>query len=165
MATCSGMLTRSNGATLAQRPTKLMLARSDPPTIRWMPLLPCAAAAAALLAASTAQPTPLTVKFAAPVLVGSSNVTKFWFSRLAPTGHGGTLVLPAQRGGDGGGLPCPKASSNGCSGQLYTSMDEGAHWALAGPTGLSSINVDEGTCCNRRRCNSAASPEMSPCNF
>jgi hypothetical protein len=79
--------------------------------------------------------------FEPPVQIGSSNLTKFWFSRLGATGTG-TIVAPAQRGGDGSALPC--RAHDGCSGKLFTTVDGGTSWVPAGPTGLSSINLDEG---------------------
>ena len=98
--------------------------------------------ALALLASCCGTPAQtIRATFSPPTLLGSSNDTKFWFSRLGSTGHG-TLVAPAQRGGDGGGLPC--RSADGCSGKLFTTVDGGDSWAPAGPTGLSSINPDEG---------------------
>jgi hypothetical protein len=83
----------------------------------------------------------VTAAFGKPVMVGNSNSTKFWFSRLGVTGHG-TVVAPAQRGGDGKGLPCH--SPDGCSGKLMMTLDGGHSWQAAGPTGLSSINPAEG---------------------
>lgn len=101
--------------------------------------------AALLLLASLCPPATcaaVTAAFGKPVMVGSSSNTKFWFSRLGVTGHHGTVVAPAQRDGDGGGLPC--RSPDGCSGKLMATLDGGHSWQAAGPTGLSSINPAEG---------------------
>ena len=92
--------------------------------------------------ATVASSASIHAAFEPPVQIGSSNLTKFWFSRLGATGHHDTLVAPAQRGGDGSALPC--RAHDGCSGKLFTTVDGGSSWNPAGPTGLSSINPDEG---------------------
>ena len=74
----------------------------------------------------------VTAAFGKPVMVGRSNDTKFWFSRLGVTGHG-TVVAPAQRGGDGKGLPCH--SRDGCSGKLMATFGWGAQLERCRPDG------------------------------
>lgn len=79
-----------------------------------------------------------------PVLVGSSNSTKYWFSRIhgtntyAATGGPKQLLVSLSMGGDGTPCPPPGGPPQNCSASLQTS-DDGATWDYVGTTGPNAV--------------------------